>query len=364
MPRVLILHLGNSGHHTAARAIEAALRALNPAVRTLCVDPIAYAHPYFSKLIHHTYLGLLRGTPELWDVMYDSVRLDRLTRRIRWLTHRGQSRAYVGMLADFRPDAVVCTQAYSFGVMAAYQKAYGARFPLFGVTTDYRPHRFWVQDGASTLVVPDEDAARRLASLGVARQRIKVYGIPVSPQFAVGPGSSAPPAGRPRVLVMGGSLGLGARYSTLRQLDRATGDFAIDVVAGTNVRLRRHLLRRRAGFAHPLRVRGYVQDVHALMHRASLLISKPGGLTSAEAMVAGLPMIVVRPLPGQESGNLEKLVSRGAAVHLKSDDELPATVDTLLSDPERLARMQANARALGKPAAVRDIAREILAATG
>ena len=89
MAKVLILCLSNSGHQAMARAIEAELQAADPSVRTVCLDPLLYAHPRLASFIHRTYLGVLKGTPELWDAMYDSPKLDRLTLRIRGLVQRG-----------------------------------------------------------------------------------------------------------------------------------------------------------------------------------------------------------------------------------------------------------------------------------
>jgi processive 1,2-diacylglycerol beta-glucosyltransferase len=146
----------------------------------------------------------------------------------------------------------------------------------------------------------------------------------------------------------------------LQWLDRSREAFTIDVVTGTNRKLRRRLVRNRRRFRHPLRIRGFVRDPVALMRRASLLLSKPGGLTAAEAMAVGLPMLLIRPLPGQERGNTDVLVRHGAAVHLKQDREVAPLVDTLLGTPSLLAMMRQHALALGRPRAADEIARDVL----
>ena len=143
-------------------------------------------------------------------------------------------------------------------------------------------------------------------------------------------------------------------------LDRAQADFTIDVVTGTNRRLRKQLLAARHKFRHPIRIRGYVKDAMAIMRRASLLIGKPGGLTSAEAMASGTPLLIIRPLPGQERGNTEMLVRHGAAIHLDRDRDLPAVVTSLLTRTDLLDMLAERARALGKPGAARDIAAAVL----
>ncbi|MBN1269494.1 MAG: hypothetical protein JXB04_07905, partial [Kiritimatiellae bacterium] len=227
--------------------------------------------------------------------------------------------------------------------------------PLWGVVTDYVPHRFWVVRNRVTYMVPNEAAADRLFWLGVPRPEIRVHGIPVRVRAG---GERA--AGPPRVLVMGGSRGLGVRYKTVHHLDQSPVEFTIDVISGMNKRLRRQLARGRGSFRHPIRVRGYVHDAAALMQRASLLLTKPGGATSAEAMALGLPMMIVRPLPGQEKGNTDVLVQAGAAIHLEHERDVAPMAGQLLSKPDLLALMRERARAIGRPDAAIRIAQDIL----
>lgn len=361
MPKILICYLArNSGHHSAARAIESALKKANPSIETLCVDLLAYTHPHWSTLIEKMYMTTIRRTPEVWEALYDQPWLAYLIRRVRHLIQRGKSKPLLHLMDDFKPDAAVCTQAHPLAVLQSYAQRRNLDFPLWGVVTDMIPHRFWVVEGAVHYVVPTSMAADRLVWLGVDRSAIQILGIPINPGFmAEGKTKISMKDGR-RVLVMGGSRGLGARYRTIACLDQSTEDFTIDVVTGTNRKLGAQLIKRRHRFKHPIRIRGYVQDVVALMHRASLLISKPGGLTVAEAMATGLPLILIRPLPGQEKGNTDVLVRYGAAVHLQRDRDVPPVVTTLLSKPAILDMMRARARELGKPDAALDVAKAVL----
>jgi processive 1,2-diacylglycerol beta-glucosyltransferase len=120
------------------------------------------------------------------------------------------------------------------------------------------------------------------------------------------------------------------------------------------------LIRNRAAFTHPLRVRGYVRDTLALMKRSSLLVTKPGGLTVAEACAVGVPMVLVRPLPGQERGNTDVLVRQGAAIHVQRDCDVQHAVTDLLHNRDLLYMMGARARTLGRASAAVDIAAAVL----
>ena len=363
-PRILICYLvRNSGHHAAARAIEAQIKKQNPLAETRCLDLLETTHPTWSAIVQYVYMSTIRRTPELWEALYDNFWFDWLTKWIRPLVQRGNSLKLRILMDAFQPDAIVCTQAHPFSVLSAYARRQGKPIPLWGVVTDFLPHRFWhvPPDEHIRYIVPTETAVQRLMILGTPADRIFTFGIPIQADVLAARKRTVSRENGRRILVMGGSRGLGARFATIRHLDRAAADFTIDVVTGTNRRLRKQLLAARNKFHHPIRIRGYVKDAMAIMRRASLLIGKPGGLTSAEAMAAGTPMLIIRPLPGQERGNTEMLVRHGAAIHLDRDRDLPAVVSSLLTNPSLLSMMADRAKALGKPDAARDIATAVLA---
>lgn len=363
-PRILICYLvKNSGHHAAARAIETELKKQNPLAETRCLDLLETIHPRWSRFVQYAYMSTIRRTPELWEALYDNFWVDLLTRRyIRPIVQRGNSLKLRILMDMFRPDAIVCTQAHPFAVLSAYARRQGKPIPIWGVVTDFVPHRFWTvpPDPHIRYIVPTETACQRLMLLGIPAAHIRTLGIPIRGNLLSERRREVPRGGVPRILVMGGSRGLGAHYRTLRHLDSCPLDFRIDVVTGTNRKLRKQLVAHRHKFRHPLRIRGYVTDAPVLMQGSCLLIGKPGGLTSAEAMAAGTPMLIIRPLPGQEHGNTEMLVRHGAAIHLNRDRDLPMVVRALLEHPTLLQNMATRARQLAKPNAAQDIAGDVL----
>lgn len=361
MRRILILYIAtNSGHHTAARAVEEAMHRQNPGIQTLCVDLPAHSHPRWNVVVTRTYMGIIRRTPEVWDALYDSRGLDAMTRRIRRLVQLGDNPRFLQLMERFVPEAVVCTQAYPFAVVGAYVRRLNIDLPIWGVLTDYRPHRFWVNDFGGHYIAPTASAAERLTRFGVPAHRIRILGIPISPAFADTPPATRPIGPLPHVLITGGSRGLGPGPGTLRALDRSKSPFRMTVLTGLNQALHRQLTDKRQSFNHALRIVSFTRNMASFMRRTSLLIGKPGGLTCAEAMAMGLPMLLVRPLPGQERGNADELVRQGAAISLRSDRELPGMTDLLVGHPELLCLMSAQARAMGRPCAAMDIAREVM----
>ena len=366
--RILFLYLTkHSGHYAAAVAIEEAAKRLNGRIESMLLDSFSHANPILSKVTLRAYLTALKAAPEIWEWMYDNPAFKERTAMIRELLNRGNSRKMEKILREFSPDVVVCTQAFACGVLASWKQKTGNRRPaLVGVLTDYVAHRYWAHPQVDMYVVPNDATRGTLIAQGVAPDRIRVHGIPVSDRFLVPADKDTVyrsldlKPGLPLILVMGGSLGLGPMKSVIRKLDRLPQPFYIVAVTGKNEELRERLERRGNKLRHPTRIFSFVENVNELMDAAELVVTKPGGITTAECLVKRLPMIIINPIPGQEAKNTDLLLAQNVAVEAEKAKDVVNLVDEFLRNPELLRAMREAARALGRPNAARDAAADIL----
>lgn len=369
--RVLFLYLTkHSGHYAAAVAVEQALQRLDPHIETRMLDSFSHANPVLSKVTLKAYLAALKVAPEIWEFMYDNPEFKERTTRIRELLNRGNSRKLAKVLEEFRPDAVVCTQAFACGVLASWKLANQRETPaLVGVLTDFVAHRYWAHEKVDLYVAPNEDTKETLVAQGVRAERVKVAGIPIARQFlgaadkeAVSRSLGLTP-GLPKILVMGGSLGLGPVKSVIRKLDKLPQPFDIIAITGKNEQLKERLQRKGHKLRHPTTILGFTNNVHELMEVAEFAVTKPGGMTTAEALVKQLPMIIINPIPGQEQKNTEFLLAHRVAVQAEDANDVALYVDEFLRNPEQVQQMRVAARTLGRPDAATLAAQEILRVT-
>jgi processive 1,2-diacylglycerol beta-glucosyltransferase len=162
------------------------------------------------------------------------------------------------------------------------------------------------------------------------------------------------------ILVMGGGQGLIPIREIVMALQEVRHPIHIIAVAGGNRSLRTKLEDVRERCRTPLTIYGYVNEIDALMEMSDLLISKPGGLTSSEALVKKLPMLIFKPLPGQESKNTEFLVENNAALKVDHVDEIPGIIEELLGKPGQLEEVRQRIDSVRKPNAATDIAKALV----
>jgi processive 1,2-diacylglycerol beta-glucosyltransferase len=157
---------------------------------------------------------------------------------------------------------------------------------------------------------------------------------------------------QPVILVLGGGFGMGPVAEILAEMDKVSVFFQTVVVAGRNQELRRALAT--CDRKHPTHVLGFASNMHELMAVADLIITKPGGLTTSEALAMGKPLLIVNPIPGQEAANSDFLLERGAAAKVNRVEDLPYRLSQLF-DSAKMTQMARAAKALGRPRAALDI---------
>jgi len=365
--KVLIFYISaNSGHQSAAMAIEAAIGIIDKRGKRLAIDYLRYSNPIINKLVIKAYHSILKRTPEIWDYLYDNPRVKKKTTRLIDLAHKLNSAKIHRLIKWYKPDIIVCTQAFPCIAMADYKRRRKSNIPIVGIITDYGVHSYWADKDVDLYIVSTEKEKSRLIKLGIRKCRIDVLGIPVNPRFYEPldkvelKWQFGMEKGKPIILIMGGSKGMISMEKIVNALIKLSLDFYLVVICGTNKSLHRKLakIQKRTGF--PMQVYGYVRDIEKFMSLSDIMITKPGGLTITEALIKRLPMIIVNPIPGQEAKNTEFLNRHNTAVQAKDAKDVAGYIKKFITNPAELSRFRERLFNLSKPHALFDIARRII----
>ena len=365
--RIILMYISEiSGHHSATLAIEKALRILQPNAEILNINAFNYTNPISEKIVNRLYLGVIKRTPQIWDYLYDNPTIVKKIEKMKETIHKFNSPKLKRLFDKFKPDAIVCSQAFPCGMCADYKRTYDSHIPLVAVLTDYAPHSYWIYDTVDYYISPSEDVALRLMKKGIEHNRIKSLGIPFDPQFnepldknelfqklKLNPDI-------PTVLIMGGGQGLGPIKTIIKSLEKVKREIQEIVVCGTNKKLYKSLKRRIKKYKKEISLFGYILNINELMRMSEIIITKPGGVTTAEVLANHLPMVIVKPLPGQEANNTSYLIEKGAAIKVDKPRQINLAVENLLANPVKLKEMSEATRRITKPNASLDIAKLLL----
>lgn len=359
-----------AGHSAAAEAIVQALLRLEPDAESRIVNSYYYASSFVGKMVEDGYLQMVKFIPQLYGLLYERrERAGTISGLKNWVIHTSAEN-FRNLVDEYRPDVIVCTHAFSCGVSSVLKEKMGLRIPVVGVVTDFVVHPFWIYNNLDLYTVATQEIADHLISKGVAPERVDVTGIPIDPRF--GEHQDIPLLKRslqfeedwPILLVMGGGIGMGPVSRIMKALKKLTLSMHVVIVAGKNNRLIKRLQddTKKLNNHSPVKVRvlGYINNVYDYMKAADILVTKPGGLTSSEALAVQLPMIIVRPIPGQELRNTRYLLGKRVAIRVGDENNLAETIETLLKNPARLKQMRDKARPLGQPDAAMKVARRIM----
>lgn len=372
--RILILSAASgAGHLRAAQAVEAACRLRHPQAEVLHLDVLTLTSPAFRKLYGDGYLDFVNAAPELLGVLYN--RTNRQPRnpareKLKLALDRLNTRPLVKAVTAFRPDVICHTHFLPAGIVAHQKRKGAVAAPHAVVITDFEVHRWWLCPGVDRYFVAREDNRVHLEALGEPRDRIRITGIPIDPVFAEQPDVPALrkkhgiSAELPLLLVLCGGFGVGPVEELVASLWRSVRKAQLTIITGKNEELRKRLTPLAEQAPLPTKVLGFSREIHEWMAIADLAVGKPGGLTTAETLARGLPLVVANPIPGQETRNATMLYEEGAAISGENPLTVGARVARLLASPPRLAALRRAARGLGRPQAALEIADELFALAG
>ncbi|MDB6067943.1 MAG: Monogalactosyldiacylglycerol synthase [Pedosphaera sp.] len=366
--RILIATItAGGGHLQAASALDEAWRALRPRDVVERVDLQKFFSPLHKKIHTDGYLQLVERAPELWGMIFkktDNPKLVRRLARLRRAFPPHSTTRFIRYVKQFKPDVVFCTHYLPVEILQKAKEKWEGKSPLaVCVVTDFEAHALWMGDAVDFYCVAAEETKARLIARGVKSENIIPTGIPIAAKFSSQPDAAAVRLryglrdDLPTLLVLGGGFGMGPVAEILCELDKIDQPFQTLVVAGRNEELRRELAVHDR--KHPTHVLGFVTNMHELMAVADLIVTKPGGLTSSEALAMGKPLFILNPIPGQEAANSDFLLERGAAAKANRVEDVPFRLGQLLGS-KKLLEMGRAAKALGRPSAAPDICQEVL----
>lgn len=362
--KIFLFHAAaGHGHKKIAEVLEKSFHKRNDQIDSLVLEDALDSTPgLFKNTYPLSYFLLVKYAPFLWGWAYellDQKWLYKILRPLRSWFNLINGHRLLKRVCEEKPDVIICTHFFSAELFATAKKKGKLDSLLITVITDFFPHTFWVNQGTDYYWVMNESSKEDLLGRGVKEDEIIPGGIPVDPIFL--------PSGekklmlqkfkmepeRTTLLITSGSFGLGPYAEILNYLKQFQDKVQCLVICGNNEAME-HALKRET-YTFPVKVFGFVKNMPELMEASDLLLAKPGGSTTVESLAKGIPMVIIKPIPGQESRNARFLKSHDVSFSLNEPRDIVTILEHVFSDNNILQDKKEKVREVAKPYAADDL---------
>lgn len=370
LKRVLLLSASaGAGHVRAAEALQKAFtNGYSEAEDVRHVDVLQFTNKVFRHLYSKAYIELVNKLPEVPGWVYDKLDTPWKNERRRLALDKLNTRPLVKLLRDYQPDMIVCTHFLPAEIVSWLKAKERLASRQAIIVTDFDVHAMWLCHHYEQYFVAIDEARAYLEALGIPHAKITVSGIPIDPVFALSKDKKEMrlkhglEPDRTTILLSAGGFGVGSVDAIIASVFPMQHSVQVVAVCGRNEELKERLTRQatiKKNSSVIVKPFGYTREMDELMAASDLVLGKPGGLTTSEALAKGLVFVIVNPIPGQEERNSDHLLEGAVAIRCNNLPTLAYKLDRLLADRERFASMQANARRMARPNAASEIVKKL-----
>ncbi|MHB1392953.1 MAG: MGDG synthase family glycosyltransferase [Clostridia bacterium] len=348
---IFSVSIGN-GHDQVAHTLRNEFLRQNNSSRVKIINTISYISPILDKVILDGYLNVLKFYPKAWGKLYEKTnKLDPMI-DINDIANRLMTSKLRKTTVNFDPDVIICTHSFPSAIISSLKRRKKLDCPLISVITDFNIHSSYINEGTDYYIIPHEDLTYIMENFGVSKEKVLPFGIPIKKEFAEVHKredllQKLAFENKKSILVMGGGLGLGEINNIVKAIDNYMENVQIIAIAGRNQRLEGKL--KNLATRNKLIVYGFVNNIHELMELSDCIITKPGGVSTAEILSKEKPLVIFSPLPGQEYENAEFLLNSGAAVATSDVKKIPVLIDQIFNSEVRVKCFREMTGILKKP---------------
>ncbi len=358
LKRVLILSVAiGSGHLKAAEVIQKRIQQIFPNVQIKNIDALKNFYPLVIEVITILKTETIGIFPSIYSYFYRRAEDGFAKKEINELFTKTITPKLGLLINSFQPQIILATHFFPLGMLSTLKQKKIIEAPILAIVTDFGPHLYWVYPEVDRYCVATKKTKEFFAGYDYDQDKVVVTGMPIDPKFNFNLIGNKKKIRKdlklrpdwPTILITGGGLGIGPIEKIVKNLINCSPNYQLLVVCGHNQQLKKKLDQLVTENKKRVRIFGFVNNIPKLMGAADLIVGKAGGLTSAEAMAAGLPFFIIKPIPGQEENNAQFLTEQGAALRIKNIKHLLAEIDYHLKHRQCLVKMSLAARRLILP---------------
>lgn len=331
------------GHNTAACAIKEEL--LRRGDHAVMINPYLLHSQKLADSINWAYISIAQNMPACFGVLYN---LGEAYRKLPCKSPIYYMNAKMvpimqKYLSNNHYDVVIMTHLFPAEIMTQ-MKDRGLKTPkTILIATDYTCIPFTEDTDCDAYIIPAEELCHEFQKRGIPHEKIFPLGIPVRADFTMQVSKKEArkilglAADKKYLLISGGSIGAGSLKRTIELLHRqCTNDTRIIVICGNNTRLYNRLVEK---YGDVMEIVQGTEQMAIYLRASDLYFSKPGGLSSTEAAVMGVPLIHLPPIPGCETKNVHFFCAYGMNYRIDATRQNVLQALALITDTPKCSEM-------------------------
>ena len=346
------------GHNQTAKVLSDYLNASG--VECSYMDVFEYINPLLSESVSKLYLMSSKNMPQIYGGGYRMCekRDAGANHMLPKMTNAFLAKRLLKLVRKEKPDVIICTHVFAALLVTYLTGHIDIQTRTIGIVTDFTIHPYWEDTNLDYYVTASELLTNQGVKKGIPEYKFKPFGRPIDPKFSRRKDKKEARKelgleDKDTVLVMSGSMGFGNVLEEIKELDRLNLDYQIVTICGNNKKLKSQI--DKLEMKKTIYNYGYVNNVDIFMDAADCIVTKPGGLTTSEALAKGLPMIMNNPVPGQEDRNVEFLLNAGAAMKVSKTFPIDDAIYNLFINKERRKNLDGSIKSLQKPDSTMDL---------
>ncbi len=350
--KILLVSLSaGAGHIRAAQAIQKTGALQYPRLSIEHIDMADYISLSMKKTAIDSYALIVKRMPELWGFLYEKIDSGKTSQRFNRLTKQlkqANSLRLYNYVREYRPDAIICTHFLPADVLLNAPKRFKPNVPINTVITDFDLHNLWIVPDTARYFVATEKMKWKMANKGVRESQITISGIPIDPVFFQDKNIKRLkkkhniPENKKVALVLSGGVGLTRTDRVIRALGNVNRPLHVVAIAGKNKKLYTKLTKLSLPENLTLTAIGWTDEIDEYMRLADIVITKTGGVTTAECIALNKYIIATEPIPGQEERNAEYIMQNDYGVVAHTPNDLTYHVTSFLDEPKKYNKKTPN----------------------
>ncbi len=356
---ILIL-TGNygAGHVKASEAIKEQLKSRDSKFNVSILNLLDYVNHNFNKLATSWYSETTKKLPKIYGKIYYYAEEDHIPSTIFSLMLKSLSTKCLPVINNFNPDVIISNHPFPTEIVS-HLKHLGklSNVKLINMLTDYAPHKYWIHNYVDAYITATEQMNEDMISRGVNKDIIYPIGIPVEPKFMnrYAKSNVFPSINFDEdnftILLMCGSMGVESVIKIFKRIITLNKKIQIIIVTGNNSYLYKKFKKIISNCSNKnlkFHLLGYTKDIDKFMSVSDVIVTKPGGLTTTEAIFSNLPIVFFDAIPGQEERNAEFILRNNIGMRISTSDKDLKQFENLIEDKVKLNEMKKNTIAVKK----------------